>query len=304
MNDRLLETSKKILSLLFDKNLHVNEIIRQTSPDRSYIISTIKMLEREGLIVRNKRTEKGKEIVKQLTELGRELVDISRSVEQWEKSCFQLRKAYEEKLLIDVDSDDGKVIKRLLKNRGLTDEEINRRDYIEDGLSQLLSNCETDMIDTVICRCFFTIFKFSFGRYVVAIDIMNDIIKHAAVFRFNVMMEEVKQERQEAIKSIIHAASNMTTGLMWKIQHDLLCPGYQIIHNEIKDVMISRLNLLKPPEDIIPNDMPKDMQEMIIPKNMQGIRPLPAELDVTKIQPNDFKQALDICREYLNRLST
>jgi DNA-binding HxlR family transcriptional regulator len=146
--------------LPFDKNLEVNEIIRQTSPDRSYIISTIKLLEREGLIARNKRAKKGKETVKQLTELGRELVDISRSVEQWEKPCFQLRKAYEEKLLMDVDPHNDKVIKRILKNRGLTDEEINRHDYIEDGLSQLLSNCETDMIDTIICRFFFTIFKF------------------------------------------------------------------------------------------------------------------------------------------------
>jgi hypothetical protein len=87
---------------------------------------------------------------------------------------------------------------------------------------------------------------------------MNDIIRHAAVFRLNLMVEEMKQERQEEIKSIVYATNNMTTGLMWKIQHDLLCPGYQIIHNEIKDVMISRLNLLKPPEEIIPKDMSKD----------------------------------------------
>src|SRR5918911_976046 len=106
MNDRLLETSKKILRLLFDKNLHVNEIIRQTSPDRSHVIATIKTLEREGLIARSGRTKKGKEIVKQLTELGHELVDMSRNLEQWKNAYFELRRAYEEKLIVDVDSDD------------------------------------------------------------------------------------------------------------------------------------------------------------------------------------------------------
>ena len=151
MNNRLLETSKKILRLLFDKKLHVNEIIRQTSPDRSYIISTIKTLEREGLIVRNKRMKKGKEIVKQLTEVGHELVDMSRGLEQWKKSYFELRKAYVEKLMID-DALDKQAIKGILKTRGFSNEEIKLYDDTERGVSLMLYNCEKDIMDTVICR--------------------------------------------------------------------------------------------------------------------------------------------------------
>ena len=90
--NRLVNTSKHILRLLFDKNLHVNEIIRQTSPDRSYIISTVKTLEREGLIAQNKRTKKGKEIVKQLTELGREIAEIIKSIQLCYESCDGLKR--------------------------------------------------------------------------------------------------------------------------------------------------------------------------------------------------------------------
>jgi DNA-binding HxlR family transcriptional regulator len=80
LDNRLLETSKKILCLLFDKSMHVNEIIRQTSPDRTYIITTIRLLERGQLITRNKRVRRGKKVMMQLTEVGRELVDILRSL--------------------------------------------------------------------------------------------------------------------------------------------------------------------------------------------------------------------------------
>ena len=233
MNNRLLKTSKKILCLLFDKNLHVNEIIRQTSPDRSYIISTIKTLEREGLIARNKRTKKGKEIVKQLTEVGHELVDMSRSLEQWKRSYFELHKAYVEKLMID-DGSNKHNIKSILKNRGLSDEEINLYDDTKKSVELMLYTCKKDVMDTVVCRYAFILSKFSLSD--TAKNILYDIIRDAAVFQLS------QDEGDINIKNPFE--NSEAERLLDDMAEDMACPVPVIMHDEIKNVTISRLSLL------------------------------------------------------------
>ncbi|MFL6400108.1 MAG: winged helix-turn-helix transcriptional regulator [Nitrososphaeraceae archaeon] len=126
INNRL-ETSKKILRLLFDKNLHVNEIIRQTSLDRSYIISTIKTLEREGLIARNKGTKKGKEIVKQLTPLGKELAKLMDNIESYNKSYSELKYAIRENFSFNWSNiQDDSVLRNILRDRKWAEDDISR----------------------------------------------------------------------------------------------------------------------------------------------------------------------------------
>ena len=49
INDRLVMTSIKILSSLYNKNMFVNEIIEQTSSDRSFVIKTLRTLEKGRL---------------------------------------------------------------------------------------------------------------------------------------------------------------------------------------------------------------------------------------------------------------
>jgi DNA-binding HxlR family transcriptional regulator len=276
MNNRLLKTSKKILCLLFDKNLHVNEIIRQTSPDRSYIISTIKTLEREGLIARNKRTKKGKEIVKQLTEVGHELVDVSRSLEQWKRSYFELRKAYWEKLIVNVDSGDDRVIKSILKNRGLSDEEINLYDDTKTGVSLMLYSCKKDVMDTVVCRYAFILSKFSLSD--TAKNILYDIIRDAAVFQLS------QDEGDINIKNPFE--NSEAERLLDDMAEDMACPVPVIMHDEIKNVTICRLSLL-------------GIRKERVEKKLEKSRWFRLRL---QLHDQQHKRAVDFFKEYINKL--
>ncbi len=83
--NRLIDTSEHILRLLSKSDTNVNQIIKQTSSDRTYVINVIKTLQQEGLI--SERIEgKLKKKIQSLTELGREVAEIIKSVQ----SCYEL----------------------------------------------------------------------------------------------------------------------------------------------------------------------------------------------------------------------
>lgn len=83
-NNRLVKISKRILCLLYEGGTNVNQIIKQTSSDRTFVINVIKILRREGLV---SETPYGPQIkIQNLTELGLEIADIIKLVQ----SCYEL----------------------------------------------------------------------------------------------------------------------------------------------------------------------------------------------------------------------
>jgi DNA-binding PadR family transcriptional regulator len=70
--------------LLYEDGTNVNQIIKQTSSDRTYVINVIKTLQEEGLISETLHGQQRK--IQNLTELGREVAEIINSVQ----SCYQL----------------------------------------------------------------------------------------------------------------------------------------------------------------------------------------------------------------------
>ena len=76
INDRLVITSIKILSSMYKKNMFVNEIIEQTSSDRSFVIKTLRTLEKGRFIESIKSKSHKQKKVKQLSQLGQELANL------------------------------------------------------------------------------------------------------------------------------------------------------------------------------------------------------------------------------------
>jgi DNA-binding PadR family transcriptional regulator len=95
--NRLIGTSKHILGLLSKGDTNVNQIIKQTSSDRTYVINVIKSLQQEGLV--SERVEGAlKKKIQSLTELGLEIAKILKSVQ----SCYELcDKLNQEKKILD-----------------------------------------------------------------------------------------------------------------------------------------------------------------------------------------------------------
>lgn len=88
--NRLVNTSESILRLLSKGGTHANQIIKQTSSDRGYIFRVINILEREELISENKDPKHSQKKIKNLTELGREIVDIINLIQSCYESCDKL----------------------------------------------------------------------------------------------------------------------------------------------------------------------------------------------------------------------
>jgi DNA-binding HxlR family transcriptional regulator len=88
--NRLVDTSMHILRLLYEGGANVNQIIKQTSSDRTYIINVIRTLRQEGLISETLHGPQKK--IQNLTELGREVAEIIKSTQSCYESCDGLKR--------------------------------------------------------------------------------------------------------------------------------------------------------------------------------------------------------------------
>jgi DNA-binding MarR family transcriptional regulator len=203
--------------------MHVNEIIRQTSPDRTHIIATIKILERGQLITRHKRIRRGKKVMMQLTEVGQELVDISRSLKQWKEAFLELNKAYEEK--------------------------------IPDGnykVTYVMHTSETRIVDAIICR---SLQLHKFHLHEIAKSILYDVIKDAAAFQLSLILEglNIGSDIQEDLLGNINDSRSDFPKVIYKEVKDalisqvsLLKPSRGIIEEYIKSIKHEGLSIYPP----------------------------------------------------------
>ena len=85
-------TSIKILSSLYKKNMFVNEIIDQTSSDRSFVIKTLRILEKGRFITSIKSKSHKQKKVKQLSQLGQELANLVNSIQNFNEEYDRFSK--------------------------------------------------------------------------------------------------------------------------------------------------------------------------------------------------------------------
>jgi len=101
VNNRLVVTSIKILSSLYKKNTFVNDIIQQTSSDRSFVIKTLRTLEKGRFIESiNSKSHKQKK-VKHLSKLGEELANLIICIQNFNEEYVKLRQLIDEYKKLD-----------------------------------------------------------------------------------------------------------------------------------------------------------------------------------------------------------
>jgi hypothetical protein len=89
-NSRLIATSEHILLLLSKAGTYVNNIVKQTSSDRTYVFWVMSYLQYEGLITESKDPTHSQKKIKNLTPLGREIAELIKSIDQYNGSYKQL----------------------------------------------------------------------------------------------------------------------------------------------------------------------------------------------------------------------
>ena len=90
LKNRLVETCIKILRLISDKSLHINNIVSQTSSDKSHVIKAIKTIEKAELVKRiSSKTHKQMEFL-ELGQMGNELANLMKNIDEFRESYRSL----------------------------------------------------------------------------------------------------------------------------------------------------------------------------------------------------------------------
>src|SRR6266487_4679555 len=73
MSNRMVNTTQKILCLLLGTEMSVNNLIAQTSSDKSHVVDVISNLGKLGLLEESKDKRHKQKKIKKLTSVGKEI---------------------------------------------------------------------------------------------------------------------------------------------------------------------------------------------------------------------------------------
>jgi hypothetical protein len=263
--NRLVETSIKILRLLLDKSLHYNEIIRQTSPDRTHVDNAIDVLDRGQLIMEyqiSKRERKQQKIhsqarIMQITDLGRELIDILVSLEQYKKAYYELKKPIDEYFTKWRSEQSNSIRDNILRKKGFTDDDLELYNESYNGAMVATSALVTEILEVITTRCALRLYRFEITD--IAEDILNNIIINAVTFRVSLLLKGIKSHESIPFNKEDLNAKEQGGGsyigpfviqdLIMKMPMQYYFPS--AMHKEVKNAILSYLSLLKPSKESI-----------------------------------------------------
>jgi hypothetical protein len=248
-NNRLVFVCIKILRLLLAKKLHYNEIIRQTSPDRTLVDDAIDTLEKGQLIVelkmsRYERKRHGihsQAKIMHLTDLGRELADMVVSVELYKESHEKLLQAVRKHF-----AEDSKniALDNILRNRGWKKEEI---EFYYDSLQGIryLTECSGMILKEGLFRRYIDIVG-DFGSLSgIAKSVLNNLVMEAISYQISILLSHAEQNYPYVNLGIMD--HNTLRGLL----NDTNQPFPDIVFNQVKNMLLSDLCILKPSKEEI-----------------------------------------------------
>jgi hypothetical protein len=177
--NRLVDYSMRILSILSKGDTNVNQIIKQTSSDRTYVIGVIKNLLREKIIeesndMTNRKHKQAKP--KRLTYLGQELADLIKKVSDYNRSYSDLKR-----LRVDTfnfrKNNSPKVLEGKLRSEGWSTQDIEFYNSYAEGIRLLEFECSLPLNDLLLFRSAGILHQFQTNNIVK--KILNKIIMDA-----------------------------------------------------------------------------------------------------------------------------
>lgn len=263
--DRLISTFITILRLLLHKKLHYNGIIRQTSRDRTHVDIAIKALERGKLVMEykiSKQERKRRKIhsqakILQITDLGRELIDMLDSLEQYKRAYFELKKPVDKYFSKWRRQQPNSIRDNILREKGFTDDDLELYNESYSGAIVALEALVKEMLEVIITRCASRLYRFNITD--IAEDILNNIITNAVTFRVSLLSKGIKSYEyipfsKEELNVKEHGGGSYVDpldiqNLIMKMPMQYYFPSVML--NEVKNAILSYLSLLKPSKEII-----------------------------------------------------
>jgi hypothetical protein len=239
MNDRLVNTSIRILRLLPASGLHTNAIIKQTSPDRTHVIEAIRFLQSGKMVRADERNWKfGQKKTIIPTELGFEIRTLMEDLDRYNDAYSKFRQTQERfdelantsssvtinndgsievfcrsgRHKVKDESEADNLIMRAesatrskFKSMGWTNDEIELGNDVSYGLSLVNTFCDRNIFSALGHRYVFTFYRFDLDKNEIAGNILTEVIANELKRQLsNLLSEKFKKgsEREEGDDSI------------------------------------------------------------------------------------------------------
>lgn len=226
MNNRLVTTSTRILHLLSTSDLSTNDLILQTSSDRTHVEACIKSLVRARLIKRIKSPTHRQKKINQLDNIGKELSNVILFTYQYQNAFEKFWKSCRRNYYLTYD----KVNINSLKGTGWTDRQVKSHLNVVNDILLLVQFCLSNFLNILL----YLRAPFSSTASLAQAILDNIIIKQ--VSKQLALIQSADLMRYHMIIPTLNFLTDNQLGI------DLI--QNRIIGNEVKDLLGSLLNLV------------------------------------------------------------
>jgi hypothetical protein len=293
MLDRLLSVSTTILRLIYGRKLWVNEIIKQTSPDRTYVIQALETMEKARLLTQGPRSIGRKRSV-ELTSLGNEIATLYFSLDNYMKGYNEIYKFLQDNF---VKYEDRNTLKNILKSRGWDEYDIAIYDELQSSFRNYEWTFFDNMLDVVHLRSLKILTKYKINIQLKRNDIIRILLEAVShkVIAFvygNLLVRHGKEKISYGGNEIdIQHWINSTER---RLLRSFGCWGHYRIPlfaiNELRKASLSYLKLVDPENNTL----------------LEEVHQLQNYLDDRKLSTEGLKRSvancvLDVFSKYLNK---
>lgn len=267
----------KILRILLTQDIGVNTVFKQTGlTNKKAVTDAISELEKAQLLGEREDPNHSQREIMYLTDSGKEVADMIISLDEFAKSIYKLYAVAKEKVLfvtgrylgiLDIeDVEEMQLIhnKRDFQNAlrvlGWPDDEIIVYNSCRTNVVDLISFCERNFLNVLLLR--YSLILHSFKLNNKAKTIISNIILNAINEKVSFMLDNIQDEtlgystikvhnpiRKKRMPTVRESGSS---GGIFQLFGDIVAiiteiPLPFVIKEEIRNVLIAYLALLKPP---------------------------------------------------------
>jgi hypothetical protein len=269
----------------------VNELVKQTgSTDKQRVINYIRDLERAKIIETKSSSSHQQKKIKNLANLGWDLIRLYNNLELYIDSCSQVRRITKDEFYVTPGATKN-VRDRMLRDRGWSSEELNSYQtlQLETHVEGSSIASPTEVINVILTKYIIMLYKFKLKENSIGKLILDKIVMDAVHAQFsieaNIVSDRKRPNEDLAFDIISNRVGSSIIGLSSGNAF-----GNRFIATKVKQVLKATFSLLDVPNEIISKEI-KSLQNVF--KN----------LDEKSSFVRGFKEVVAICEEYMNKSS-
>jgi hypothetical protein len=193
------------------------------------------------------RHKSGKEQPKELSVLGRELAELMKSIEDYDRSFAELKAEYRRHFSFQSKPKDNAILKNILKSRGWKEDEIGYYLIVHKNWPQGDHGFQYKspwMIINILLARYSTLLA-DYKPNQIAKDIMNKLLLDIIVEHLSCIFDNITTIQRQ---SMLESATSKTFN---DIDDVIGIFNYRFMNKHVEDVLVATLSVLKPPRRLI-----------------------------------------------------